>query len=89
MKHGKDAFLALTTDGVSYVVSDQEVIDIGSTCETAREAAQILTDQALHFGSEDNATAMIVPLGAWGKYANSTQTVQFSFGRNIMGKRYN
>lgn len=44
------------------------------------EAARLLTDQALQFGSEDNVTSVVVPFGAWGKYAQ-TKTLQFSFSR--------
>ena len=51
------------------MINDQEVIDIVCRCEDPEEAAKMLTDQAMHFGTEDNATAMIVPLGSWGKYA--------------------
>ena len=87
MKHGKDAFLVLSTDGINYVINDQEVVDIVCRCEDPEEAAKMLTDQAMHFGTEDNATAMIVPFGSWGKYANTTQTVPFSFGRNIISRR--
>ena len=88
MGHGKDAFLILSTDGINYVMNDQEIIDIVCTHENVGHAAQFIADQALHFGSEDNCTAMIVPFGAWGRYAESANTVQFSFGRNIIGRRY-
>ena len=87
MKHGKDAFLVLSTDGINYVINDQEVIDIICRCEDPQEGVQRLTDQAMHFGTEDNATAMIVPFGSWGKYANTANTVPFSFGRNIISRR--
>ncbi|XP_041374901.1 protein phosphatase 1K, mitochondrial-like [Gigantopelta aegis] len=88
VKHGKDAFLVLTTDGLNFVLSDQEVVDIIGSCENPTEAANLLTDQALHFGSEDNTTAMIIPFGAWGKYRNTTNTIQYSFGRNLSGNRF-
>ena len=78
----------LSTDGINYVINDQEVVDIVCRCEDPQEAAKMLTDQAMHFGTEDNATAMIIPFGSWGKYANTTQTVPFSFGRNILGRRH-
>ncbi len=34
--------------------------------EDPAEAARSLTDQALHYSSEDNATAIVIPLGSWG-----------------------
>ena len=81
IKHGVDAFLVLISDGVSYSINDQECIDFISQFSNPLEAAQLLTDQALHFGSEDNSTAVVVPFGAWGKYSTSPT---FSLGRNIL-----
>ncbi|CAH1794714.1 unnamed protein product [Owenia fusiformis] len=88
IKHGKDAFLILTSDGVNFVVSDQEIIDIVINCNSPKEGANLVADQALQFGSDDNVTTLIVPFGAWGKYANSARAVPYSFGRNIMTTRY-
>lgn len=83
IKHYKDAFLVLTTDGVSFVLADNEVVSIVSRCRCPQEAANIVADQALHFGSEDNATAVIVPFGAWGKYVQDTSAIEYNFGRNL------
>ncbi|CAD5113488.1 unnamed protein product [Dimorphilus gyrociliatus] len=88
VKHGFDAFLVLATDGVSYALNDQEIIDIVSSCQHPNKAAQLVTDQALHFGSEDNSSALVVPLGAWGKYACAPQAIVYSFGKTVIGNRY-
>ncbi|XP_071150705.1 protein phosphatase 1K, mitochondrial-like [Mytilus edulis] len=88
LKHGKDAFLVLTTDGVNFVLNDQELIDIICCCSTPQEAASFVTDQALHFGSEDNSTAIVIPLGAWGKYRTTLRAIPYSFGRNLVRGRY-
>ena len=45
IKHGKDAFLALISDGISFVMSNQEIGNCIATCEDAQEAAQALCDQ--------------------------------------------
>ncbi|XP_060074261.1 protein phosphatase 1K, mitochondrial-like [Ylistrum balloti] len=84
LDHGRDAFLALVSDGVSFVLSDQEVVDITCSCSDPKEAASRITDQALQFGSEDNTTCVIIPLGAWGKYSTDTGTIQYSFGRTFV-----
>ena len=81
VKHGIDAFLVLLSDGVSYSINDQECIDFISQFDNPIEAAQLLTDQALHFGSEDNSTAVVVPFGAWGKYSTLPT---FNLGKNIL-----
>lgn len=67
IKHGRDAFLVLTTDGINCVMSDQEICDVIQRTEDPSDATRCLTDQALHYSSEDNATAIVVPLGSWGK----------------------
>lgn len=82
MKHGKDAFLILTTDGINFVTSDQEICDTVNRCLEPKEAAQVIVDQALQYASDDNATAVVVPFGAWGKF--STKTSHYSFGRNMI-----
>ncbi|KAL3853952.1 hypothetical protein ACJMK2_013246 [Sinanodonta woodiana] len=88
VKHGKDSFLVLMTDGLSYVLSDQEICDIIISSSIPSEAASLVADQALQFGSEDNVTALIIPFGAWGKYRSTTRTIPYSFGRNFFSTRY-
>lgn len=83
VKHSRDSFLILTTDGVNFSMNDQEICDAVNTCNDPAEAAGFVTDQALQFGSEDNATAVIVPFGAWGKYQNQKKTA-LNFGRSLL-----
>ena len=85
IKHVKDEFLVLTTDGVNFVMTDDEVVDcIRAWSADPKEASQKLVDQALLFASEDNVTVIILPLGAWGKGDDSANTsVLYSLGRNM------
>ncbi|GFT95099.1 protein phosphatase 1K, mitochondrial [Nephila pilipes] len=83
VKHGKDAFLILTTDGVNFAMTDQEICDAVNICHDPVEGAAFVTDQALQFGSEDNSTAVIVPFGAWGKYQNHKK-IALNFGRSLL-----
>ena len=82
IKHGKDQFLVLTSDGINWVMQDQEVVDCINKCEDSKEGAARLVDQALLYSCEDNATAIIVPFGSWGK-GDSSSSMFYSFGRNI------
>ncbi|XP_065307281.1 protein phosphatase Mn(2+)-dependent 1K-like [Dermacentor albipictus] len=86
VKHGKDAFVILTTDGVNCAMSDQEIVDAINSCSSPAEAAGFVTDQAMHFASQDNATAVVMPCGAWGKYRNSGGVAN-SFGRQLQFSR--
>ena len=67
IKHHKDQFLLLVTDGISQVLSEQEMANIVLSCSHPQHACNLLTEIALQYGSDDNSTALVVPLGAWGK----------------------
>ncbi|XP_035274757.1 protein phosphatase 1K, mitochondrial [Anguilla anguilla] len=78
LHHAHDAFLALTTDGINFIMNSQEICDVISQCHDPKEAAQRITEQALQYGSEDNSTALVVPFGAWGKHKSPHLTSTFS-----------
>ncbi|XP_070848974.1 protein phosphatase Mn(2+)-dependent 1K [Chaetodon trifascialis] len=81
VQHASDSFLALTTDGINFLLSDQEICDVISQCQDPTEAADVIAQQALQYGSEDNATIVVVPFGAWGKH--QTSTAVYSMSRNF------
>ncbi|KAG8005931.1 Protein phosphatase 1K [Nibea albiflora] len=81
VQHANDLFLALTTDGINFLLSDQEICDVINQCPDPTEAADVISQQALQYGSEDNATIVIVPFGAWGKHQSSTAI--YSMSRNF------
>ncbi|XP_028273760.1 protein phosphatase Mn(2+)-dependent 1K [Parambassis ranga] len=82
LHHAHDSFLALTTDGVNFIMNSQEICNVINQCNDPKEAAQRISDQALQYGSEDNSTIIVVPFGAWGK-AKSSDT-SFSFSRSFV-----
>ncbi|XP_028658591.1 protein phosphatase 1K, mitochondrial [Erpetoichthys calabaricus] len=82
LHHVYDSFLALTTDGVNFIMNSQEICDVINQCHDPLEAAQVISEQALQYGSEDNSTIIIVPFGAWGKHKSSD--VNFSFSRSFV-----
>ena len=60
------AFVVLMSDGISSVLSDQEIVDIIKEAKTPAQAAKDLTDFAVEVAqSADNATALVVRLGGW------------------------
>ncbi|XP_003221346.1 protein phosphatase Mn(2+)-dependent 1K [Anolis carolinensis] len=81
LHHASDSFLVLTTDGINFMVNSQEICDFVNQCHDPSEAAHVVTEQAIQYGTEDNSTAIVVPFGAWGKYKNSE--VSFSFSRSF------
>lgn len=66
--HQNDAFLELHTDGMSHVMTGNEIGFIVRMCSDPEEAANTLTSCALQYGANDNVTSLIVPLRAWGKF---------------------
>ncbi|KAL4640931.1 protein phosphatase 1K, mitochondrial-like [Arapaima gigas] len=77
VEHRSDSFLVLTTDGVSGIMDSQEMCEIIKKCQEPSEAAYILNDQALQYGSQDNVTTLVVPFGAWGKFKNALHSTNF------------
>lgn len=71
---GNEAFLIVMSDGVSGMVSDQELVDL--TINTAnqsgygrgspQDAAEEIVKYAEALGGDDNATCMVVRLSGWG-----------------------
>ena len=45
IKHGKDAFLLLITDGINYVLQSKEACDVINQAEDPYQAAKVLTEQ--------------------------------------------
>jgi len=84
LKHGKDRFLVLMTDGVCNSMSDTEIMNVIMDCEDPQTAASRLVDQALMYSCEDNATVLVLPLGSWGKPEEEKASNMFSLGRNMM-----
>ncbi|KAM9856897.1 protein phosphatase Mn(2+)-dependent 1K [Aulostomus maculatus] len=82
LTHVHDSFLALTTDGINFIMNSQEICNVINQCHDPKEAAQRISDQALQYGSEDNSTIIVVPFGAWGKHKSSETS--FSFSRSFV-----
>lgn len=64
----------LVSDGVSSVVSDDEVVDLARDAADPKQAADRILAFAEEMGSEDNATAIVVPLAGWGKIHGPDKT---------------
>ncbi|CAB4389781.1 unnamed protein product [Rhizophagus irregularis] len=64
---GKDfAFMVLVSDGVTSVLSNQEIVDCIKNYNDPTLGASKLVDLAEELGSDDNITAMVVRLPGWG-----------------------
>ncbi|GAA5998563.1 hypothetical protein JCM5350_003854 [Sporobolomyces pararoseus] len=61
------SFLVLLSDGITDVISDQEIIDIVRGHKDPTQAAKKIVSFAEDVGGEDNMTCIVVPLLGWGK----------------------
>jgi protein phosphatase PTC6 len=68
------AYMVLVSDGISSVVTDEEVVDLARDAPDPKAAAERILAYAEELGSEDNATAIVVPLAGWGKIRGPDKT---------------
>ncbi|KAG0251051.1 hypothetical protein BG011_007881 [Mortierella polycephala] len=66
VKAKEAAFLVLMSDGVSSVMSNQEVVDCVKLEDNPTQAAANVLNLAEQLGAEDNCTILVVKLPAWG-----------------------
>ncbi|KAF5313286.1 hypothetical protein D9619_002991 [Psilocybe cf. subviscida] len=68
------AFLVLISDGISSILSDEEIVDLARDATTPKVAAQRILAFSEELGGDDNATAIVVPLAGWGKIQGTDKT---------------
>lgn len=68
------AFMVLVSDGISSVVSDQEIVDLARGATSPKHAATRILSFAEEMGSSDNLTAIVLPFAGWGRVGGSDQT---------------
>ncbi|CDO54032.1 similar to Saccharomyces cerevisiae YCR079W PTC6 Mitochondrial type 2C protein phosphatase (PP2C) with similarity to mammalian PP1Ks [Geotrichum candidum] len=81
---GDEGFLVIVSDGVTGLVSDQEMADIvmrtasmaGSGRGTPQQAAEEIVKYAEVLGGDDNATCLVVRLSGWNKWPQGFDRTQ-------------
>jgi protein phosphatase PTC6 len=74
LKNTDYAFLVLLSDGITSMMSDQEIIDLVRGNATPAQAAKAIVGFAEMLGGEDNMTCIVAPLSGWNKVAGTDQT---------------
>ncbi|KAJ1794725.1 Protein phosphatase 2C 6 [Coemansia sp. RSA 2399] len=59
------AFIVVVSDGLTSVLTDQEIVDVVKGCTDPAKAAKKLVDIGEQLGSEDNMTAQVLRLPGW------------------------
>lgn len=68
--------ITLFSDGISSVMSDQEVLDLARGCAHPQDAAKKILNFAEELGVDDNATVLVVPLKGWGNIGGADSTLK-------------
>lgn len=68
------AFAIGVSDGITAVMSDQEIVDECRYAQRPQEAAQRVLRYAEDLGTDDNATVLVVPLRRWGQMGGTDRT---------------
>ena len=58
-------------------MSDDEISDLARGAKTPRDAANRIVSFASDMASQDNLTAIVVPLAGWGKVTGPDRTKAF------------
>ncbi|KAI8876432.1 protein serine/threonine phosphatase 2C [Backusella circina FSU 941] len=89
-KENPAAFMVFVTDGITSVMSDQEVVDYVKEYKDPTISAKKLVDAADQLHSDDNTTAVVVRLKDWGKrmhdYTHELRTYRLE--NSSMSKRH-
>ena len=59
------AFLVLVSDGISAILSDDEIVDLVRATNDPKSAAEKILTFSEELGGNDNATAIVIPLAGW------------------------
>ncbi|KAF8707979.1 Glycoside hydrolase family 18 protein, partial [Rhizoctonia solani] len=78
------AFAVLVSDGITSTLSDAEIVDVARGAPDPQKAAKAIVSLAEELGSEDNATALVVPLAGWGKTTGIDKTLELRNYRKKM-----
>jgi serine/threonine protein phosphatase PrpC len=74
-KLGKEwAFVVLISDGISSILSDEEIVDLARDASNPKIAAERILAFSEELGGDDNATAIVIPLAGWGKVQGPDKT---------------
>ncbi|RSH88531.1 uncharacterized protein EHS24_001076 [Apiotrichum porosum] len=70
----ENAYLILVTDGLTSMLSDQELVDLARRSADPTRAAKTVIHFGEDLGARDNCTCVVVPLAGWGKVTGPDTT---------------
>jgi protein phosphatase PTC6 len=74
IKGSEYAYLVFVTDGLTSLLSDQELVDLARQAADPTRAAKTIVHFGEDLGAQDNCTCIVVPLAGWGKIGGEDTT---------------
>ncbi|RSH90938.1 hypothetical protein EHS25_010114 [Saitozyma podzolica] len=68
------SYLILLTDGLTSLMTDQEIVDLARNAIDPTRAAKTIVHFGEDLGAQDNCTCIVVPLAGWGKVGGRDTT---------------
>lgn len=68
------AYLVFVTDGLTSLLSDQELVDLARRSADPTRAAKTIVHFGEDLGAQDNCTCIVVPLPGWGNVGGEDTT---------------
>ena len=68
------AYLILVTDGLTSLMSDQEIVDLARNAVDPIRAAKTIVHFGEDLGAQDNCTCLVIPLSGWGRVEGTDTT---------------
>ena len=66
--------MIIVSDGVSSILSDQEIVDVARDAPSPKRASEQILSYTEELGGEDNTTVLVVPLSGWGQVKGPDRT---------------
>ena len=66
--------MILVTDGLTSLMSDQEIVDLARIASDPTQAAKAIVQFGEDLGAQDNCTCIVLPLAGWGHVGGKDST---------------
>ena len=85
----ENAYIVLVTDGLTNMLSDQEIVDLARQASDPTRAAKNIVHFGEDLGAQDNCTCIVVPLAGWGNVGGEDTTEPRREYRRRQARMYN
>lgn len=68
------AYMVLLTDGLTSLMSDQEIVDLARNSIDPARAAKTIVHFGEDLGAQDNCSCIVIPLAGWGHVGGIDRT---------------